>query len=319
MFEIRWRPSGGRGEYEYLASQHDVLGKTLIVQVPILVARIQTDVRCDFVDGKPRLRRKDPNDRSILNLPPLVAAAAGLPEPRREDKTGAFAYPLTRKDYVIDQITCNVLSVDDSEVVLEPWYLRPRHAQAAIDLRERITALVSVEGTIPLVGSLLSQLRAGTNASGIASLASEVHVLFPLGATAGASPEDTDEILAEYVGTEGKSKVRIHRYKERDPKLVKLAKDRFRKKHGKLFCQCCGIDFRVSYAPMKHDAIDAHHAVPLADVEEEKKTRVEDLMLLCPNCHRMVHRTSDCSVMAVKKILKANGSIVSATNLALLS
>ncbi|MBU3217792.1 hypothetical protein LL033_09955 [Clostridium estertheticum] len=42
---------------------------------------------------------------------------------------------------------------------------------------------------------------------------------------------------------EGKEKERLHKYKERNPKVIKEAKDRFKKANGKLYCEACGFDF----------------------------------------------------------------------------
>ena len=37
------------------------------------------------------------------------------------------------------------------------------------------------------------------------------------------------------------------------------------------------------------DFIEAHHTTPLSHLDGERETRVEDLTLVCANCHRMLH------------------------------
>ncbi|WP_435256596.1 HNH endonuclease [Thioclava sp. FR2] len=84
---------------------------------------------------------------------------------------------------------------------------------------------------------------------------------------------------------------RVHLERERDPRVVREAKKRFRERHGKLYCEVCGWNPDVSYLGL-HDSpqlIEAHHDVPLASLDYSGQTRLEDIRLLCPNCHRAIH------------------------------
>jgi 5-methylcytosine-specific restriction protein A len=45
--------------------------------------------------------------------------------------------------------------------------------------------------------------------------------------------------------------------------------------------------------------IECHHLIPLSNFQVNKDTKLEDLALLCSNCHRMIHR--DLSVTTVKE------------------
>src|SRR5262249_29474431 len=155
---------------------------------------ITTDVRFDFKDGKPRLRRANPNDRSVLNVPQLVAAIAGLPESRREDTEGSVSFPLQPKGYVIGAISCDVRSEDAKTVVLEQRSLLPLHVDDAIDLRERMRGLVVAAKINPTVRSFIARIEQHQNTSQLAVLASEVHKVYPLGAETIHRPEETDDI-----------------------------------------------------------------------------------------------------------------------------
>jgi hypothetical protein len=79
----------------------------------------------------------------------------------------------------------------------------------------------------------------------------------------------------------------------RNRKLVKEAKEYFKSKHKKLFCEGCGFDFQLVYGDRGHDFIEAHHSIPIARIESGTKLRVTDLRMVCANCHRMLHRRRD--------------------------
>lgn len=56
-------------------------------------------------------------------------------------------------------------------------------------------------------------------------------------------------------------------------------------------CQICGFDFNEVYGTLGEGFIEVHHRVPLYSLEQEiipnPKT---DLICVCSNCHRMLHR-----------------------------
>lgn len=89
---------------------------------------------------------------------------------------------------------------------------------------------------------------------------------------------------------EGKEIEKKHKTRERNQALVKKAKDLFKKKHGRLFCEICQFDFSRRYGLIGRAFIEAHHTVPISKLREETKTKVNDIALVCSNCHRMLHR-----------------------------
>jgi len=103
--------------------------------------------------------------------------------------------------------------------------------------------------------------------------------------TAPVAPEpDEDEADA----TEGRLLYRRHRLRERDPKIVKRKKAAVLKSTGRLACEACDLDFGERYGQRGEGFIECHHTQPLAE-SGETVTRLDDLVLLCSNCHRMVH------------------------------
>lgn len=320
---IKWRPSGGRGEYEFKVIGDEALGKRIDVEVPSLGVVIETDAHLRIKDGKPRLRRASPNDRKKLNVPPLVAAIAALPEPRREDDGKKIILPLSEKSYVVEEIDCAITSSDNERIVVKPITLKPRNGEY-IDIESRINDLISVASTNKSVADWLAVVAAGSNSSSsLGGAAKLAHNSFPYNdsPTSPIQPiadEETDAIIADYVGTEGKEKLKIHRYKERDKKLVRLAKQTFKATYGKIFCECCGIDFKSMYSSLGEDFIEAHHRTPLSQINEESQITFDDLAMLCSNCHRMVHRTKDCSVEEVQALILQNNAFISRANIKLL-
>lgn len=104
---------------------------------------------------------------------------------------------------------------------------------------------------------------------------------------------------------EGKLIERIHKTRERNPKVIKLAKQKFKTKHGKLFCQVCKFDFENNYGGIGIDFIEGHHTVAVKEMSPNHKTKPEEIAMLCSNCHRMVHKKRPWLTMEqLSKILK---------------
>jgi len=101
--------------------------------------------------------------------------------------------------------------------------------------------------------------------------------------------EDVDE--AESEAREGRLLERRHLIRERDRKL----RDKKIKEHLRtntdLACSICDFDFRATYGAHGDGYIECHHVVPLS-ASGVTTTRLKDLILICANCHRMIHRRS---------------------------
>jgi len=89
---------------------------------------------------------------------------------------------------------------------------------------------------------------------------------------------------------EGRMVYRMHRSRERNRNLVKRVKERAKHREGKLSCVACGFNFADTYGPLGADYIECHHTQPLSEMGEDSATRLEDMALVCSNCHRMLHR-----------------------------
>jgi 5-methylcytosine-specific restriction enzyme A len=115
-------------------------------------------------------------------------------------------------------------------------------------------------------------------------------------------PEPLEEIDEED-SEEGEISTRTHKNRERNQKVVKKKKERFLKENGKLFCEACEFDFNMTYGSRGDGFIECHHIKHLSDIDGTTKTKLSDLVLLCANCHRMIHRKKPWLSMEQLKIL----------------
>lgn len=120
-------------------------------------------------------------------------------------------------------------------------------------------------------------------------------------ATRGRSQDDS----SVYEFGEGRRMSAERQFFARNPALVAAAK----KKHG-FICQICKFDFGRAYGPLGEGYIEAHHLNPLSERDpstwtDKLRTSVDEVCVLCANCHRMVHRKRPAlSVDDVRKVLR---------------
>ena len=122
--------------------------------------------------------------------------------------------------------------------------------------------------------------------------------------------EDLDEDIRGLESSgfpEGKRIEKIHKARERNRKVVTLAKQEHARKHkGNLPCEICGFDFSKKYGKEIGDFfLEAHHKTLLSKLDEIQgtQTTVSDLAMVCANCHRMLHR-SPVSIQELSRIVK---------------
>ena len=103
------------------------------------------------------------------------------------------------------------------------------------------------------------------------------------------------DLVEEY--REGERKLKEVKVFQRNQKLVEQAKQ-----HYGYECQACGFNFAERYGELGKSYIECHHLTPLSEQsEEEHKTTLEDVTVLCSNCHRMIHRGGRTLTMDVLK------------------
>jgi 5-methylcytosine-specific restriction protein A len=119
----------------------------------------------------------------------------------------------------------------------------------------------------------------------LARIAEAIQTGYP--STEAAAQEDDEE---EELFPEGRILFRLHRSRERNRNLVRRAKERAKQQHGRLACVVCDFDFAAVYGPIGEDFIECHHTRSLSELQDERPTRLDEIALVCPNCHRMIHR-----------------------------
>ena len=100
---------------------------------------------------------------------------------------------------------------------------------------------------------------------------------------------------------EGLHRLVIHLQRERNQSIVRRKK----KQAASLDCEVCGFSFERAYGGTGKDYCEVHHLVPLAAAEQVTRTRLDDLAILCANCHRVVHlRNPPYSLDEVRGLVK---------------
>lgn len=98
---------------------------------------------------------------------------------------------------------------------------------------------------------------------------------------------------------EGQVLYKLHKVRERDRKIIEAKKKKVLKEKGELKCEACNFDFEKTYGELGKGYIECHHIIPLSNFQVNKETKLDDLALLCSNCHRMIHK--DLSISTIKE------------------
>jgi hypothetical protein len=304
---VRWRPSGGRGEFEFVPGTA-LVGKDITVAVDQFGVSIPAEVSGTISQEKPRLRKHEPNNRSKLHLVNLVMAIVRLPDPAREDKTRTVSWPLEKKGFIVSEMDFEILRDDGANVLLKPLTARILHSDQSIDLQTRLDSLRAdmeeleqiQRGAPDLAEAIAAHwhaVQAGINSIKIRHAADEViaNQVAEFGDTNGAAISTIEHLPPtpleeDIVGNEGRFFTRLHSSRERDRGFIRKAKKLFKSKNGgKLFCECCGFEPIEFYGSRGEDRIQAHHKTPVEELLPDTQTKPEDLAMVCPNCHDIIH------------------------------
>ena len=317
---VRWRPSGGRGEFEFVPAD-SLLNREISVDFEALDLRIPAEVYGVNAQGKPRLRKHESNNRRKLHLPQLVMAIAGLPEPAREDKGGAVQFPLENKQFVMDRMDFEIVEDDGMSVVLAPLRVSVLHCDFEVQLPDRLNAIAHDWSEIdrirehdPKLADAIDshglRIRQGINTNEIRKSADSMIKLKSklFGQTnAGSATTLIDatakpEVEAEEIfGREGRLLLRLHVYRERDRTFVRRVRKHYRSLGGgRLVCHACGSVPIDVYGPAGESCMEAHHKVPIEQLQPDSVTVVRDMAMLCASCHRVVHSEKPC--LTVEKV-----------------
>lgn len=102
----------------------------------------------------------------------------------------------------------------------------------------------------------------------------------------GVTAVDDEPYLVE--APEGRLFTATHLRRERNSKLIAAKK---RSAQGDPRCEGCGMSFLEAYGEHGRDFIEVHHTLPVHTLPTAGGvTKLDELALVCANCHRMIHR-----------------------------
>lgn len=288
--------------------QIDIFLEDLNVMIPSEVYGIKAQ-------GKPRLRKLDSNNRSKLHLPQLIMSIARLPTPAREDLTHTVAFPLQNGSWVMDEMHFDVIEDDGIRSQLAPLWVTVRNSDYRIDLQDRFAAIAADLANIDDIRVKHPELADAIERHGDAVRAAQNSILIQVasdrvnalqeaifGLTNAASATKLEEAEAkppveeeEIYGVEGRLLTRIHVYKERDKGFAARAKRHYKAINGgKLICECCGMDPVALYGANGERCMEAHHKIPIEELQPDSITRVDEMAIVCASCHRVIHSQKPC-------------------------
>lgn len=90
--------------------------------------------------------------------------------------------------------------------------------------------------------------------------------------------------------------------RERNRSLVESKRKQALKNYGCVECKACGFNFGLVYGERGNGFIECHHTEPVALLPGQK-THVDDLSLVCANCHRVIHRNKEWLTVAELRLL----------------
>jgi len=230
-----------------------------------------------FADGKPCLGAYLIENENHERLWFLVI------DWRRNENFYVSVYPEKTHNGVLAELHNDVDTGEQSEL---QWRYSPSKRDGKNQLRKEAfeTLCGSLELSVSLPGADLT----------VEEFFDDVFALVDARLTADKLP-DNPRVLKPRIYTEGRRVWKQHLKIERSSKAAKEAKEMYRTAHsGRCPCELCKFDFSEKYGTIGEGFIEAHHKEPLHKLKsgQLRNTQASDFLMLCANCHRMVHRSS---------------------------
>lgn len=129
-------------------------------------------------------------------------------------------------------------------------------------------------------------------------------IVAAVGSEALPEEEDGDQFVD---APEGRVLSRMHRVRERNAGLRMKKIAAVLKSGKKVCCEVCSFDYGRTYGQHGDGFIEVHHLRPLHELTSETRTRLDELALVCANCHRMIHaRKPWLSLDEIRELVCAN-------------
>ncbi|GGO22352.1 HNH endonuclease [Deinococcus humi] len=112
---------------------------------------------------------------------------------------------------------------------------------------------------------------------------------------------------------EGRRLLKEHYKRERKPRIVREKLQSTLEREGQLLCEVCGFNFNTAYGKLGEGFAECHHLQPLGELPDDEgvTTTLDDLAVVCSNCHRMLHRgPMMLSVEGLRLIVETQAAIL---------
>ncbi|MDA0525153.1 HNH endonuclease [Methanococcoides alaskense] len=91
-----------------------------------------------------------------------------------------------------------------------------------------------------------------------------------------------DEIFEE---NEGEQYIKEAVFRKRNKKIIDK-----KKKKSDYRCEVCDMNYKEVYGEIGKNYIIAHHIEPIGSRDGSSPTTIDDIALVCSNCHNMIHK-----------------------------
>jgi 5-methylcytosine-specific restriction protein A len=82
----------------------------------------------------------------------------------------------------------------------------------------------------------------------------------------------------------------LHKNRETDPLVMRLKRGRTLTEKQGLRCEICGFDSHSFYGEIGKEMMEVHYIRDLGEKAEIKSNYLEDLIIVCSNCHRVLDK-----------------------------
>jgi predicted HNH restriction endonuclease len=106
--------------------------------------------------------------------------------------------------------------------------------------------------------------------------------------------------LVAKAGVEGGIRTALRRHRHREQSLRRAKLRAVLGVSGKLVCEVpgCTFDFSARYGMLGKEFAEVHHLQPLAEGDQPRITTLDDMVVVCSNCHSMIHRDAGFRTLA---------------------
>lgn len=131
--------------------------------------------------------------------------------------------------------------------------------------------------------------------------------------------QDTKETSQPLGVEEGRLLLQQHLKRERNTRIVHKKLQNTLSRDGRLICEACGFNFQITYGRLGEGFAECHHIQPLGALLGDESviviTMLDDLAVVCSNCHRMLHRgPALLSIEGLRSIMEAQAAILGKEN-----